>query len=211
MLCLGEFLLLLGVVVALVAPAAAGAPTDQLRAQVDRTLQVLDDAALKRNPTERHAQVRKLVEEIFDYQDASRRALGPHWNARTPEEREEFARLFADILDRAYVSKIDLYQGEKVAFTGEAINGDEATVKTRITTDKGTEVPVDYRVHVKDGRWRVYDVLIEGVSLVSNYRTQFNKIVTTESYAALVQKLRAKDTEPPAASPREAPGRTPAR
>lgn len=200
------FVFVLGVAVAIASPALAGAPTDQIKQQVDKTLQVLEDPALKNNLAERHARVRKLMEEIFDYQDTARRALGPHWNARTPQEREEFSRLFADILDRAYVSKIDLYQGEKVAYTGEAINGDEATVKTKIITPKGTEVPVDYRSHLKDGRWKVYDVLIEGVSLVSNYRTQFNKVVTTESYDALVQRLRAKDVEP-AASPGDTSGR----
>jgi phospholipid transport system substrate-binding protein len=192
----------LGVAVAIASPALAGAPTDQIKQQVDKTVKILEDPALKNNLTERHARVRKLMEEIFDYQDTARRALGPHWNARTPQEREEFSRLFAEILDRAYVSKIDLYQGEKVTYTGESINGDEATVKTKIITPKGTEVPVDYRAHLKDGHWKVYDVLIEGVSLVSNYRTQFNKVVTTESYDALVQRLRAKDVDAsPAASP----------
>jgi phospholipid transport system substrate-binding protein len=197
-----QVLFALGVAVAIASPALAGAPTDQIKQQVDKTVQILEDPALKNNLPERHARVRKLMEEIFDYPDTARRALGPHWNARTPQEREEFSRLFADILDHAYVSKIDLYQGEKVSYTGESINGDEATVKTKIITPKGTEVPVDYRAHVKDGRWKVYDVLIEGVSLVSNYRTQFNKVVTTESYDALVQRLRAKDTDAsPAASP----------
>jgi phospholipid transport system substrate-binding protein len=194
-------------VVALAAPALAGPPTEQIRGQVDKALRVLDDPSLEGNTTERHARVRKVIEEIFDYQDSARRALGPHWNARTPQEREEFTRLFADLLDRAYVSKIDLYQGEKVSYLGETINGDDATVKTRIVTPKATEIPVEYRSHLKDGRWKVYDVVIEGVSLISNYRTQFNKVVTTESYETLVQKLRAKDSEPVSASAGERKGR----
>ena len=178
----------------------AGAATDQLRAKVDQVIKVLDDAALKDKPAERHAQVRKIAEEIFDYPDTARRALGAHWNARTPQEREEFVRLFGDLLDRSYISKIDLYQGEKVKWVGETMDGSDALVKTTIATKSGTDMPVDYRMHLKDGQWRVYDVIIEGVSLVSNYRTQFNKIVQTESYDSLVQKLRARAATPAAST-----------
>lgn len=191
-------------VVAMAGPAMAGAPTDQLKQRVDEVIKVIDDPALTNKTAERHAAVRKIAEDIFDYPDTAQRALGPHWNARTPQERQEFVQLFADLLDRAYVGKIDLYQGEKVRYAGETVDGDEATVKTRIVTKRGTEVPVDYRMHAKNGRWLVYDVIIEGVSLISNYRTQFNKVVQTESYQSLVQKLRAKETEPAAsAAPKE--------
>ena len=180
--------------------AWAGAPTEQLRARVDQVIKVLDDPALKDNPAERHEQVRKIAEEIFDYPDTARRALGAHWNARTPQEREEFVRLFGDLLDRSYISKIDLYQGEKVKWSGETVDGSDALVKTTIATKSGTDMPVDYRMHLKDGQWRVYDVIIEGVSLVSNYRTQFNKIVQTESYDSLVQKLRTRAATPAAST-----------
>jgi phospholipid transport system substrate-binding protein len=196
---------LLAFVVATAIPAVAGAPTDQIRQRVDNVIKVLDDPALKAKPAERHAAVRKIAEEIFDNADTARRALGPHWNARTPQEQQEFTQLFAEVLDRAYIGKIELYQGEKVRFVGETIDGDEATVKTRIFTKKGTEVPVDYRLHLNDGRWLVYDVIIEGVSLVANYRTQFNKIVQTESYQALVQKLKSKEAEPAASPGRREP------
>jgi phospholipid transport system substrate-binding protein len=183
--------------VALVAPALAGVPTDQLRQRVDEVVRVLDDPSIKGKPAQRRAAVRKISEEIFDYQDTARRTLGPHWAARTPEEQREFVQLFADLLERAYFSKIDHYQGEKVRYGAETVTGNEATVKTMIVTRAGSEVPVDYRMRLADaGRWLVYDVNIEGVSLVSNYRTQFNKIVQTESYQTLVQKLRAKDAEP---------------
>jgi phospholipid transport system substrate-binding protein len=185
---------------ALAAPAVAGPPTDQLKQRVDEVVRVLDDPSLKGKTAARHAAVRKISEEIFDYPDTARRALGPHWNARSPEEQREFVGLFADLLDRAYFSKIDRYQGEKVRYGAETVNGNEATVKTMIVTPAGSEVPVDYRMHQVGGRWLVYDVNIEGVSLVSNYRTQFNKIVQTESYQSLVQKLRAKGAEPAASN-----------
>jgi len=182
-------------------PVFAGAPTDTLKETVDRIVQILADPGLQDKPEQRRAEVRKIAEGIFDYPDTARRALGPHWNARSPQEQEEFVKLFADLLDRAYISKIELYQGERVRYVAETADGDEATVKTVIATKKSSEIPVDYRLHRKDGRWLVYDVIIEGVSLVSNYRTQFNKIVQTESYDALVQRLRAKDAAEPSASP----------
>jgi phospholipid transport system substrate-binding protein len=184
----------------LVGPARAGAPTDQLKQRVDEVVRVLDDPGMKAQPAQRRTAVRKISEEIFDYPDTAKRALGQHWNGRTPDEQREFVQLFADLLDRAYFSKIDRYQGEKVRYGAESVNGNEAIVKTMIVTRAGSEVPVDYRMHMANGRWLVYDVNIEGVSLVSNYRTQFNKIVQTESYQTLIQKLRAKDAEPAASS-----------
>jgi phospholipid transport system substrate-binding protein len=192
--------LALALLLVLAAPAMAGPPTDQLKQRVDEVVRVLDDPSLKGKVAARRAAVRKISEEIFDYPDTARRALGQHWNARTPEEQREFVGLFADLLDRAYFSRIDRYQGEKVRYGAETINGNEAIVKTMIVTQAGSEVPVDYRMHQVAGRWLVYDVNIEGVSLVSNYRTQFNKIVQTESYQSLVQKLRAKDAEPAASN-----------
>jgi phospholipid transport system substrate-binding protein len=190
--------LALVVVVVLAAPALAGAPTEQLKRGVDQVIRVLGDPSLKGKTSERRAAVRKIAEGVFDYPDTARRSLGPHWNERTPEEQREFVQLFGDLLERAYFSKIDHYEGEKVQYGAETVNGDEATVKTTIVTTSGTEVPVDYRLHAVDGRWLVYDVVIEGVSLVSNYRSQFNKIVRAESYPALVQRLRAKESEPSA-------------
>jgi phospholipid transport system substrate-binding protein len=187
--------------IVLAVPAMAGAPTEQLKQRVDEVVRVLSDPGLKGKTEQRRAAVRKISESVFDYQDTARRSLAQHWNDRTPEEQKEFVQLFADLLERAYFSKIDHYQGEKVKYGAETIDGNEGLVKTTIVTNSGTEVPVDYRMHLANGRWLVYDVIIEGVSLVSNYRAQFNKIIRTESYQALIKKLRAKDSEP-AASPR---------
>ena len=189
-----------------VSHAEAGPPTDQLKQHVDEVIRVLDDPTLQAQPAQRHAAIRKIAENIFDYPNTARRALGPHWSARTPEERKEFVTLFADLLDRAYLSRIDLYQGEKVRYTSEAVDGNEAMVKTTLLTPRGTSIPVDYRMHLVDGRWLVYDVIIEGVSLVSNYRQQFNKVIVTESYPVLVQKMRARQAEP-SASPAPRPRR----
>src|SRR5439155_3213847 len=120
---------------------------------------------------------------------------GRYWQPRTPAEREEFVRLFADLLERAYVSKLELYSGEKIEYPGEVPDGDVTTVRTRIITKQGTPIPVDYRMFQQSGQWRAYDALIEGVSLVANYRSQFNSVIQRTSYEDLVKTLRAKAQE----------------
>jgi phospholipid transport system substrate-binding protein len=184
------------------APGAwGGAPSDQLRLHTDRVLRILDNPDLKQEArtAERRAEVRKVAGEIFDFTETTRRSLGRHWQGRTAAERAEIVRLFTDLLERSYIGKIELYSGEKIRYVGESIDGDQATVRTKIVTRQGGEVPVDYRMLRRGDRWLVYDVSIEGVSLVGNYRTQFNKIIQTASYQELVRKLQAKQEEPPEA------------
>jgi phospholipid transport system substrate-binding protein len=185
-----------------VAAAQAGPPTDQLRNRVDRVLQVLADPEMMKDSrtAERRTAMRRIAGEIFDFNEISRRSLGRYWQPRTPAEREEFVRLFADLLERSYVSKLELYSGEKIEYAGEVPDGDVTTVKTRIITKQGTQIPVDYRMFQQSGQWRAYDALIEGVSLVGNYRTQFNSVIQRTSYEDLVKTLRAKAAEgaPPA-------------
>ena len=187
--------LLLGPWVA--APARAGAPLEQLRGQIERVLKIVDDPEMKKGSQsqQRRAAVRKVADDIFDFQETAKRSLARHWQPRSPAEQAEFVRLFADLLERSYISKIELYGGEKIAYLGDALDGDQALVRTRIVTKSGTEVPVDYRMLKRAERWLVYDVIIEGVSLVANYRTQFNKIIQTSSYAELVRKMKVKQDE----------------
>jgi phospholipid transport system substrate-binding protein len=178
-------------------PASAGPPTEQLRAQMDRVIKVLEDPELKREgrEVERRAAIRRLANEIFDFSETTRRSLGQHWQARTPAEREQFVRLYADLLERSYIGKIELYSGERILFVGDTIERDQATVRTRLQTKAGTEIPVDYRMHRVGDRWLSYDVAIEGVSMVANYRAQFNKIIQASGYAALVSKLTEKQEQ----------------
>jgi phospholipid transport system substrate-binding protein len=123
----------------------------------------------------------------------SRRTLATHWRARTREERQTFVGLFADLLEHTYFAKIDTYSGGgNVRYAGESAQGDEATVRTVIVTAPGTEIPADYRLQHKGGRWTVDDINIEGVSRVGNYRAQFNQIIQRSSYKALVQRLEKK-------------------
>jgi phospholipid transport system substrate-binding protein len=179
------------------APAAAGVPTDQLKGAVERVLKTLDDPALKGDARlgDRRVAVRKIANEIFDFSEIAKRSMARHWQPLSEAQRTEFVGLFADLLERSYISKIETYGGEKIQYTAERADGEFATVSTRIVTKNGTEVPVDYRMIKRADRWLVYDVSIEGVSLVSNYRTQFNKIIQTTSYNELVSKLRNKQDE----------------
>jgi len=174
----------------------AGAPTDQLKSYVER---VLKTAQAGRGSASERATIRKLADELFDWQEMAQRSLGPHWRERSPAERQEFVPLFADLVERGYISKIEQYDGEKIQYTGERIEGDLATVRTKVITKQGTEIPIDYRMVLRNGRWMIYDVDIEGVSLVANYRTQFNSVVRRSSYQELVKRMKSK--EQPAASP----------
>ena len=192
--------LALAVVLSMTIAAAvhAGPPTDQLRGHVDRVLTVLKDPELQKpaRAADRRAAIRKVASDIFDFEEISRRTLARHWQARTPDERREFVGLMTDVLEHAYIGKLETYSGETVRFLGDTPDGDVATVKTRIVMKSGTEIPVDYRMIDRSGRWIAYDVYVEGVSLVGNYRGQFDRIIQRQSYAELVKALRAKQTDP---------------
>ena len=185
------------------ASADAGAPTDQLRSSVDQMVKVLDDPALKADSRaqDRRAAIRKEAQVVFDFGETAKRALGRHWQGLSEMDRQEFTGLFTDLIERAYISKIERYSGERIAYAGESVEGGLATVRTRFVTKQGTEIPVDYRMQQRGDRWLVYDVSVEGVSLINNYRTQFDKIIQTSSYAELVRKMKAAEVSAPG-SPR---------
>jgi len=187
--------------------AVAGVPTDQLRGSIDLVLKIVTDPELKKEArtAERRRRIRAVVNQIFDFTEISQRSLGRHWQTRTPAEREQFVALFGDLLENAYITKIESYSGEKIQYPGDVIDGDLAVVKTRIVTKQGTEIPIDYRMFLNGGRWAVYDVSIEGISLIGNYRTQFNAVIQRSGFPDLVAKLKTKQDERPGA--REA-GRT---
>jgi len=174
--------------------AWAGEPTEKIKATTDKILGVVRDPALKgaAKEKERRTLIRKAVDERFDWNEMARRSLARHWEGRTEDEKREFVPLYADLVDRAYMSKVEGYSGEKVKVEGETVDGDYATVTVRIMTQKGQEILVEYRLRKKGNDWLIYDVSIEGVSLVNNYRTQFNSVIAQSSYANLVKQLRAK-------------------
>ena len=183
------------------APAHAGAPTDQLKGAVDQIVKVLEDPGLKAQgrEKERRAAIRREAETVFDFGETAKRALGRHWQPLAEKDRQEFTSLFSDLIERAYISKIERYSGERITYTGESMDGAVASVRTRFVTKQGTEIPIDYRMQQRGDRWLVYDVVVEGISLINNYRTQFDKIIQTSSYAELVRRLKAAEVAAPAA------------
>lgn len=184
--------------------AEAGPPTDQLRSGVDRVFTILKDPALEgeKKSDQRRTAISKVADEIFDFGEMAKRSLGPHWSQRTPAERGEFVRLFTNLIERSYVSKVDQRSPQEMIILGEAIDGDQAVVRTMLPLAHGHQMPLDYKMHSTDDRWQVYDVSIDGISLVGNYRAQFNKVIRTSSYGDLVAKLKSRQagfSEPSAA------------
>lgn len=173
--------------------AWAGPPTDQLRDGVERVVKILRDPELRGDTkvNERNAAVNKVADQIFDFGETAKRSLGQHWAQRTPAEREEFVRLFTELVQRTYLSKVDQYNSE-MTFQKDMVDGSQAVVQTTLLLGKGGQMSLDYRMHHPRDRWQVYDLSIDGISLVASYRSQFNKIVRTESYEALVARLKSR-------------------
>ena len=178
--------------------ACAGGPTEILRPAVDRVVQILADPMLHgpAHTPERRRALRTVMEDVIDFPDAARRALGVHWQGRTDAERDEFVTLFEDLVTYSYIVTMEAYAGQTVVFVGERAEGEGVTtVLTKIQSRQGPPVPIDYRMHERAARWLVYDVNVEGVSLVGNYRNQFNSIIRTTSYAELIHRMRTRVNE----------------
>ncbi|MBS1237992.1 MAG: uncharacterized protein H6R37_1236 [Deltaproteobacteria bacterium] len=178
-------------------PVWAGVPTEKVKETSDKILAIVSDPALKdpAQATQRREQIRKAVDEMCDWEEMSRRSLGRHWAKRNEQERKEFVRLFGQLLERTYIDKVEGYSGEKVNYVGERVDGEYAEVDVKIVTKENTEIPVLYKLRTRDQRWWVYDIVIEGVSLVNNYRTQFSDIMAKSSFEGLMKKLKEKTAE----------------
>lgn len=172
----------------------AGEPTEKIRDTTDKIIAIVSNPELKGPGKEpdRRKLIRKVVDERFDWEEMTRRSLGTHWNARTPEEKKEFIALYGELLERTYLERVESYSGEKVLYQGENIDNSFATVNVKIVTAQNTEIPVEYRLRKKGNDWLVYDISIAGVSLVNNYRVQFSSILARSSYADLVKQLKKK-------------------
>jgi phospholipid transport system substrate-binding protein len=179
------------------AMAATASPREVVQAAVTRVVAVLQDdfegAHLDRPRSEmRRAQIRRAATEMFVFDEMARRTLTRHWNSRTPAEQAEFVGLFTDLLERSYIGRIEQFSGERIVYLGETFDGSYATVRSRIITRRRAEIAVDYRLLLRDGRWRAYDVLLDGVSFVATFRGEFERIIQQSSYANLVDKLRKR-------------------
>jgi phospholipid transport system substrate-binding protein len=174
-------------------PSRAGEPTDQVRGAIDRVLETLKKKELqaKEKRAERRALLRGEISKAFDFDEMAKRSLGPSWRQRTQEERKEYVTLFRQVLENSYLGKIEAYQGEKIRYVKDSVEeGRFATVNTLIVTGKGQEIPVNYRMVKERTDWRVYDVVIEEISLVNNYRSQFGGILQRSSFEDLLARLR---------------------
>jgi len=173
--------------------AHAGEPTDQVRGAIDRVLEILKkkDLQAKEKRAERRTLLREEISKAFDFDEMAKRSLGPAWRQRTPEERKEYVALFRQVLENSYLGKVEAYQGEKIKYGKESVEeGRIATVETLIVTGKGQEIPLNYRMMKEKSDWRVYDVVIEEISLVNNYRSQFGAILQKSSFQDLLARLR---------------------
>jgi phospholipid transport system substrate-binding protein len=175
--------------------ASAGEPTDQLRETIDQVIAVLK--ASGNNPDGRRDKLRELIYPRFDFEEMGRRALGAHWRKLNSEEQKEFIKLFTDLLEGAYLETVASYKGEKIRYLDERQDKNFAQVQTKIIDTQGKEYSVDYRLHSVDGSWKVYDLVIENISLVNNYRSQFNRILTKSSYKDLASAMKDKKISSP--------------
>jgi phospholipid transport system substrate-binding protein len=181
----------IGIVAAV--PGYAGPPTDSMKTTIDEVLRIVREKELKQpeRSEERRHLLEKVVSARFDYAEMSRRALGAPWNQLTDQQKQEFVALFQTLLTNSYADKVETYSGEGVQYLNERTEKEYAEVRTKVLSGK-TEIPLDYRLINKADDWRVYDVVVDGVSLVNNYRGQFTKILRASSYSDLVEQLRKK-------------------
>jgi phospholipid transport system substrate-binding protein len=186
------------------AAGPAVGPRETVESAIVHVLDTLQTGKVNGAPvTDRLAEVRRLTREIFDFDEISRRALARHWQALTSDEQAEFVALFRDLLEHSYMNQLGAYSGEKIAFFSEAVEGDIATVRSKVVTKRGTEIPLDYRMHARDGRWYVHDVKVGGFSFVSSYKYQFDRVIRTESYDALRGRLQKKNLDTAVAQRRD--------
>ena len=173
---------------------SAGEPTDLMRTTVDKVVAVLKNPGLKSaaRKVDRRDQLRQVIYPRFDFAEMAKRSLGSHWRSRTPEEQQEFEELFTDLLANSYVDQIESFNDEKILYLREIMDNNHAEVSTKIISSKGEEFSVNYKLHLANGSWKVYDVVIENISLVNNYRSQFNRIITNSSYDELLRKMKEK-------------------
>lgn len=178
-------------------PSSAGTPTDQIKATVDKAVVALRDPRFKSPAAtqDRRAQLRQILFDRFDFSEMAKRALGAHWRRRSPQEQEEFVRLFTELLERQYADIVESYSNEKIVYVGERTEGAFAEVNSKIFTAKGQEYSINYKAQLAGNDWKVYDVIAEDISLVNNFRSQFNRVISNSSYEELVRRLRDKQGE----------------
>ena len=186
--------LLVGVVILLPRPAVCAAPdpTEQFRPFLDKVTAILADPGLKKLPKkEQSRRIINVVRERFDFHEMSKRVIGQHWRSLSEQEQGDFEKLFTQLLQYAYVGKIEEYSGQQVQFTQQRIRGERAEVQT-LLVDRNRSIPVSYVMLLRNDQWMAYDVIVEGVSLIRNYMEQFSEILRKDGYSALVKQIEEK-------------------
>ena len=173
-------------------PAQAGEPTEAIRGAVNQGVEILKSAKLdnQRQRTQVIDRLRQIVYPLFDFSEMAMRSLGSNWRRLNPEQRKEFVSSFTALLEKTYAEQIDLYNGQQVGYSGESIDGNYAQVDSRIIDKNNQTYSVVYRLHKVDGKWRIYDVVAENISLVNNYRSQFNRVITKSSVEELLKIMK---------------------
>ena len=196
---IGLSMLLLAVLLILPMPSFAASAKDTVEVQINKMLAKMQTPEFKGLDREaKLTEIRQVINEIFDYQELSQRTLGRDWKKFTPEQQKEFVDLFAALLENVYADRILAYTHEKIEFGKETeLKAGRAEVESYIITTDNTKVPLFYRLSEKEGQWRVYDVVIEGVSMIKNYRGQFRQILAKKKPEDLLQTLREKVNEKP--------------
>jgi len=176
------------------AAARAGEPVEIVKVAGDKAIQVLKDPKLqpKEKKKERIERLKEIVNPLFDYEEMARRSLGPHWRRRTPQEQQGFVKLFRDFVERIYSNNVDLYAGERIVIGKETIDNDYAQVDSSFVNPKGEEFSVVFRLRRTEGKWKVYDAVVENISIVNNYRSQFDRVISKSSFEELLRLLKEK-------------------
>ena len=171
----------------------AGSPAEQVKKTIDRVLTVLQDPTIKgeSKKAERRERLQQILSARFDFAEMARRSLGIHWK-RLNGKQEEFVSVFSDFVENAYLVRLEAFKDEKIVYGRERVDKNFAEVVTKIIPSKGDEISIKYRLHLSKGEWQVYDVVVENVSLVNNYRSQFKRILAKASLDELLRKLREK-------------------
>ena len=176
-------------------PALAGPAAEQLASQIDRVLAVLADPAFRgeEHTTPRRQAVRRVTDELIDWNEMGRRTLGAHWQTLPDGDRDAFVALFSELLNRAYLKNLDRYDGEKIVVNGDSVEGDRAMVQANIVGRDGhSGMPLDFAMRRDGERWRVWDIRMQGTSMVGGYKAQFARLLQTESYDTVIRRLRER-------------------
>jgi phospholipid transport system substrate-binding protein len=178
------------------APSRAGGPTEQVRATVDKVLTIVRNPNLKPEDQKEDLQARlaEVISSRFDFAEMAKRSLGHHWARRSSEEQREFVKVFAGLLGRTYAERIEFFTSQKILYTREIDNKEYAEVDTKIVSDKREEMSINYKLYSVNKEWKVYDVVIEDISLVNNYRSQFDRVIARSSFEELVRMMRERQS-----------------